>query len=451
MAMLRPDAKPPERFNTQQLGWSVYEWANAAFATPVVAVLLGPTLTMVAGAAADSRGFVYPLGIPVAAGAFFPYAVTLSVFLQLLILPVAGVLADRSRHRRELLALFTFLGAAATIGLFGLQGKNYLLGGALFVFANLNYGAAIIVFNAFLPAIASPSRRHAVSSFGWALGYLGGGLLLLIQLLFISHAAAFGISTGLAVRLSLASAGVWWAAFSLVTLARLPEPEPVRESARSTNPLSVIAGIRQYPQTLLFLLAYLIFADGIHTVTTLATQFGQEALGLSISTLSMVVLLVQFVAFFGSLGWERIARRIGALRAVMCTLIIWIGALVYAFLRVQSLAEFVALAVVIALVLGGSQALSRSIFSLLIPPGRETAYFGVYELSDRGTSWLGPLVYGLAVQFTGNYRFAMLSLIVFFAIGLVLLSRVNLPGGVRAVHGEDTASFDAQLVGEAAR
>jgi len=435
----------PHRLTSQQFGWSVYEWANAAFATPVVGVLLGPTLTTVATDAADARGFIYPLGIPIAAGAFFPYLVTLSVFLQLLLLPLAGVAADRSRYRRELLALFTFVGAAATIGLFGLEGKAYLLGGILFVFANLSYGAAIVVFNGFLPEIAAADRRHAVSSFGWALGYLGGGLLLLIQLLFISHASQFAVTTGGAVRISLASAGVWWAAFSVLTLRRLPEPRPVTVR-KSRNPLAVFAELRRYPQTLLFLLAYLIFADGIHTVTTLATQFGQQALQLSISTLSMVVLLVQFVAFFGCLGWERIAQRIGAQRAVIATLVIWIGALLYAFLRVQNLIEFVVLAVVIGLVLGGSQALSRSMFSLLIPRGNETAYFGVYELSDRGTSWLGPLVYGLAVQFTGNYRLAMLCLIVFFAVGLVLLARVNLAQGGREARIGDTENLDGVLV-----
>jgi UMF1 family MFS transporter len=423
----------PPYSRREQLGWCFYDWANGAFATIVVTVFLGPYLTTIAKSVADANGFVYPLGIPVAAGAFFPYMITLSVLLQLLLLPFLGAIADYSNRKREMLGLFSFIGAGATIGLYGVRGDNYLLGGVLFLIANLTYGAAIVVFNAFLPAIAPPDQRNGVSSLGWAMGYLGGGLLLLVNLILVSQAGALGLSVGEAVRIALASAGVWWAGFTLIPLATLRHHRSSKKLEAHENPigagtrqlLGTLGRMRNYPQTLLFLIAYLIYADGIHTVTTLASQFGQEELKLPISTLTTVILMVQFVAFFGSLGFNFVARAVGSKRAIVISLVIWSGTLVYAYAFLRTEAQFFFLAAVIAVVLGGSQALSRSVFSQMIPRHQEAEYFSLYELSDRGTSWLGPLLFGLALQFTSSYRVAILSLIVFFVVGLALLSRVD--------------------------
>ncbi len=166
----------------ERLAWYFYDWANSAFPTTVVTVFLGPYLTTIAKAAADAEGYVRPLGIPIAAGAFYPYIVALSVGLQVLFLPVLGAIADYSHLKKQLLGGFAYLGALATAAMFFLEGTNYLLGGALFLLANLSFGAAVINYNAFLPEISSPEERDAVSSNGWALGYLGGGLLLALNL-----------------------------------------------------------------------------------------------------------------------------------------------------------------------------------------------------------------------------------------------------------------------------
>ncbi len=418
----------------EQVGWCIYDWANASFSTIVVTVFLGPYLTTIAKTAADSEGFVYPIGVKVAAGSVFPYAVSLSVLLQIILLPFLGAIADYSNRKKQLLALFTYLGVLATLGLFALQGTNYGLGVILFLLANVCYGAAIVYFNAFLPAVASPDQRNSLSSIGWALGYLGGGLLLALTLVLVSQASHFGLTTGLAVRLSLALAGLWWGIFALITLLALPS-SAVQHSPRhglgnlvngTVQLRNTLSTLHRYPQTLLFLLAYLLWADGIHTVTTLSSQFGQEALGLPISTLTTVILMVQFVAFFGSLAFNSIAKAIGSKPAILVNLLIWAGALVYAYRFLETELQFFIMAAVIALVLGGGQALSRSVFSLMIPVGREAEYFSIYEISDRGTSWLGPLLYGLALQFTGSYRIAILSLVVFFLIGAALLTRVNI-------------------------
>lgn len=417
----------------EQVGWYFYDWANSAFPTTVITVFLGPYLTTIAKAAGDADGFVHPLGIRIRAGSFFPYVVSLSVLTQVIVLPILGAIADYSRRKKQMLGLFAYLGATATVGLFFVQGTNYVLGGALFLVANGSFGASIVFYNAFLPEIATVDERDAVSSKGWALGYLGGGFLLAMNLVLVVKASAWGLTIGDAARLSLASAGAWWALFTPITLLALRHREPIRGLPPGGNYLTVgfaqarrtLGQLRAYPRTLLFLAAYVLYNDGIQTVITLAAQFGQEELGLPMSTLTTVILMVQFVAFLGALLFNYVAGALTAKRAIALSLLIWIGTLVYAYGALQTALQFFLLAAAIALVLGGSQALSRSVYSLMIPQGQEAEYFSLYEVSDRGTSWLGPLLFGLALQFTGSYRIAILSLVIFFVLGLALLLKVD--------------------------
>jgi MFS transporter, UMF1 family len=418
----------------EQWGWYFYDWANSAFVTTVVTVFLGPYLTTVTTAAADAAGFVYPLGIPVRAGSFFPYMVSLSVLLQVLFLPLLGAIADYTRLKKQMMAVFAYIGAFATMGMYFLYGDRYLLGGVLFLIANLSFGASIVFYNAFLPEISSPDRRDAVSAQGFAIGYLGGGLLLALNLVLFSQAEAFGISQGDAVRVSLFSAGAWWGIFTIVPLITLRSRRPVRELPPGERYTTIgfhqlrrtIREIPNYPQTLLFLIAYLLYNDGIQTVIALSAQFGQEELGLPIATLTTVILMVQFIAFFGANAFAYIARWIGTKRAIIASLLIWTGVLVYAYAGLQDERGFFAMGAVIAIVLGGSQALSRSAFSLMIPQGREAEYFSLYEVSERGTSWLGPFLFGVAFQLTGNYRVAILALVIFFVLGLLVLTQVDI-------------------------
>ncbi len=430
----------------ERVGWYFYDWANSAFSTSVVTVFLGPYLTTVTRAAADGNGFVHPFGLKVGAGSFFPYVVSLSVLFQVVLLPVLGALADYTHRRKQMLLAFAFGGAFATMGLYFLEGTRYLLGGGLFLAANLCFGASIVFYNAFLPDLAAPEKRDSVSAMGWAIGYLGGGLLLALNLVLFSRAGALGLTAGDAARISLASAGAWWALFTLVPMAAL------RERARPARPPRgehyLVAGFRQlgrtfgkarrYPQTWLFLLAYLLYNDGIQTVIALAAQFGQEELHLSMATLTTAILMVQFVAFFGSHLFNGLAKWLGARRAVMASLVVWTAVVVHAYAFLATEGQFYALCAVIALVLGGSQALSRSLYSLLIPRGEEAEYFALYEAGERGTSWIGPLLFGLALQFTGSYRTAILSLIVFFAAGLVLLGFVDVEKGAREAGNDGT-------------
>lgn len=436
-----PQAIPTDD-RREQIGWYFYDWANSAFSTTVVTVFLGPYLTSLAESAADAGGFVYPLGIPVAAGAFFAYMVSLSVLLQIFFLPILGAIADYSQAKKGLLAVFAYIGAGATLAMYLVQGDAYLFGGMLFLIANVAFGASVVFYNAFLPEIASPARRDAVSSQSWAAGYLGGGLLLLLNLLFFNNRVALGVPTDLAVRISLASAGLWWAIFTIIPLLALKTRRPARRIPAGTNYLTAgfqqlgrtFSEMRRYPQTLLFLAAFLLYNDGIQAVITLSSQFGSQELGLDQSVLISAILMVQFVAFFGALAFGRLAQWIGAKRAILISLVIWTGTVIYGYFMPAGVpAQFFLLAGVIAVVLGGSQALSRAVFSLMIPEGKEAEYFSFYEISDRGTSWLAPLFFALAYQNTGSYRIAIVSLMIFFIAGFALLCFVNVRRAAEAV------------------
>ncbi|GAB4457107.1 MAG: MFS transporter [Anaerolineae bacterium] len=409
-------------------GWAMYDWANSAFSATVATTFLGPYLASLAEAQGGTVNF---LGFQIEAAAFFPFCVSISVILQVLFLPVLGSIADYSNLKKQLMMLFAYTGATATIMLFFVQGNLIVLGGLLFIAANLAFGAAIVFYNAFLPDIAGPDDRDSVSSKGFAYGYVGGGLLLGLNLVMFNLME----DSGLAVRLSLASAGVWWLLFTvLFPQRRLMQREPAQRLAPGENYLShslkqlkrTLREIRvKYPHTLRFLIAYLIYNDGIQTVIVVSTLFASEELGIGTGTLVQVVLMIQFVASVGAYLFNLLAGRVGAKRSIMVNLFIWVVLLVYTYAFLTTTLQFWLLAAVLALILGGSQALSRSLFSQMIPPNRESEYFSFYEISERGTSWIGPLVFGLAVQITGTQRIAILSLIAFFAIGLLLLGGTN--------------------------
>ncbi|MET8836283.1 MFS transporter [Micromonospora sp. NPDC004540] len=436
----------PGSTRRERTGWYFYDWANSAFQTTVITVFLGPFLTTVTELAAGCElgadtcdGAVHPLGIRVAAGSYYPYLISLSVFLTVFVLPVVGAIADRSAHKKRLLALAAFTGAGATIGFAFVTGDRYLLGGALFLIANISFGAAVVVYNSFLPQLGGPDDRDAISSRGWAIGYLGGGLLLALNLVAVTLLSEEGNPqrTLDLARWSIVSAGVWWAAFTLLPLRWLREHPAAAAAAEARaggrNVLTdgfrqlghTLRNIKAYPLTLFFLLAFLVYNDGIQTVITLASQYGTEELRLEQSTLIVTILLVQFLAFGGALALGALARRIGAWKTVLLSLVLWTGVIIAAFrLPAEAPLPFMVLGGCIGLVLGGSQALSRSLFSQLIPTGKEGEYYGFYEISDKGTSWLGPLAFGLVFQLTSSYRVGLVSLLIFFVVGFVLLAAV---------------------------
>jgi UMF1 family MFS transporter len=239
---------PSDHSTPEQRGWYMYDFAQSAFSTTVITLFLGPYLTALAKSAADSAGMVHPLGIDVDARSYWSYLISLSVILQVLFLPVIGVIADYGRRKKQALGSAAYLGAAATMAMFVLRGKHYLLGGGLFLIANVSFGAGVVIYNSFLPEIAPQEDRDAVSSKGWATGYVGGGLLLALNLLLYLNAARVGMSEQTAVRISLTSAGAWWAVFTFFPLVALRNRGAERTLAAEKS--AVAAVLRLLAQTL---------------------------------------------------------------------------------------------------------------------------------------------------------------------------------------------------------
>ncbi len=419
----------------EQRAWYMYDFANSAFSSTVVTLFLGPYLTALAKAAADADGMVRPLGIPIDARSYWSYLVSLSVLSQVAVLPVVGAMADASPNKKRVLGVLAYSGAAATMAMFALTDGMYLTGGALFLAANLAFGASIVVYNSFLNDIAPPEQRDAVSSRGWGIGYLGGGILLGLNLLLYQQAPRLGLEEGLAVRISLGSAGAWWAFFSLIPMRGLRArgaPRPPEKAVWKdgfTQLGRTIRSLGRYRQALLFLAAYLLYNDAIQAVITLSGQFGADHLKMPMGELTMAILMVQFVAFAGAMAFQKAAEKLGSYRTVMASLFVWTGLMCGVFFIKTSRNFFIAAALV-ALIMGGTQALSRSLFSLMIPKGKEAEYFSLYEISDKGTSWLAPLIFGMALQFTGSYEWAVASLILFFLAGIAVLGKVDVKRGM---------------------
>jgi MFS transporter, UMF1 family len=422
-----------------RLGWCLYDWANSAFAT----VILAAVLPVYFASLVPPTGAVVPLpwGARVMpASALWGYAISLSMLIVALAAPSLGALADRRGVRRRLLIAFCLLGSVATMLLALTGAGDYLLVGALFVIANIGFAAGNIFYNAFLPALASGPELDRLSARGYALGYIGGGLVLLAVFLMIQFAGRLGFSgPGAASRAGFLLTGVWWAGFALPTFAW------VREEACPRNPAPLVRGFRGYLHTLgeirhfrdlaLFLLAFLFYNDGIQTVIAVSAIFGREELALSRSTILGTFLMIQFVAMPGSLVFGRLAERWGAKRSVMLTLVLFLGVTGYAY-RMQQGWEFWILGLVVALILGGSQAISRSLFAALIPPGKNAEFFGFYAISGKFAAILGPLVFAAIADLTGSTRLSILALSVFFLIGLGLLAAVDMERGKAKAQGQ---------------
>ncbi|KRB74184.1 MFS transporter [Nocardioides sp. Root190] len=424
----------------QQRAWYFTDWAASAFQTTVAGVLFAPYLISIAENDVGESGHLDILGLSISPGALPSYVITLSTVLSALVYPLIGAIADRTARKPDLLVGFAWAGAIATAMLFFLEGDNWLFGSLVFIFANLCAGAAVVISDSILPLISEESERDRVSSIGWAYGYAGGGLLLAVNFLVVTFHDSLGMSTELAVRLSMLSAAVWWAAFMVIPWMRIKRHPPVDVAevdggllTRSFGQLwATLKDLRNYPTALSFLVAYLFFNDGIQTVIASASTFGIEELDFAEGTVLGTYLLVQFVAMFGAIGFGRAANRYGAKRVILAGLVGWM-AIVTVALGIPSgaLLPFLALGVAIGIVLGGTQALARSYFSLFIPRGKEGEYFSLYHAMDRGTSWFGTLTFGLVYQLTDSYRPAIFALIVFFVVGGLLLLRVDTERGIR--------------------
>jgi len=500
-------------------GFALYDVANSAFVTTVVTAVGGPFVTAVAQAAADGQGRVALLGLHPRAGSLFAYAVSLSVLLQVVTLPLLGALGDRPRMKRRVLVASTWTGAAATGVLALVPGAGALLAVTSFVAANVAYGAAIVVYNAYLADVAEPRDRDRVSARGFAAGYAGGAFVLALSLVLLTVAPSIGVEKEAAVRIAIAASGLWWVAVGQLAIRRLdaardlpdadadadadaaadapgaaapaatadppaadaadvPAPAaaapaaaadppaadaadvPAPAAAAGATPVGSIGSqlrtslrrlrgsfvaLRRLPGTARFLAAFLLFNDAIQAVVALsAVVLTQElfvAKGLTADDatpfLLQLILLIQVVAIFGASGSARLAGRLGAYRTLLLTLVVWVAVVLYAVIALQTTTQAYLMGVIIALVLGGSQALARSLFSRMVPTGRQASFFGFYELAERGTAWIGTLVFAVVLDLTGSYRGALLSLLVLFVAGGGLLAATDTDAAVAAAERAD--------------
>ncbi|MDM8528897.1 MFS transporter [Anaerolineales bacterium HSG24] len=405
--------------------WAMYDWGNSAFAATVATAFLGPYIAALIGAQPD--GVLYLFGFAIEPDAFYPFCVSASVLLQVIFLPILGTLADYTTLKKRLMLMFAYVGAIATMFLFFVQGNTIVFGGLLFIIANLSFGAALVFYNAFLPELAGPGDHDSISSKGFAYGYVGGGLLLGLNLFLVSVME----DKWLAARISLASAGLWWFTFTFLYPQRhLKERTPDKTLPIGSNYISfglkefwntLVEMKNKYPRTLLYLIAYLVYNDGIQTVNIVSTTFVTQEVGLGLDVMLQILLMIQFVAAIGAMLFNKVAKYLGAKYTIILNLCIWCGVLVYVYGFLYNPSGAWILGFMIGMVLGSSQALSRSLFSQMIPHNKEGAYFSLYEISERGTSWLGPVVFGLGVQMTGSARVAILMIIGFFIFGIVTL------------------------------
>jgi UMF1 family MFS transporter len=428
-----------------QGSWYWYDWASASYVTVTAAVLLSPYLTSIANKTAcpdqasdqTCNSNLHILGVGVAPGSLVPYTLTVSTVISAVVLVLIGAIVDRSPHPLRYLAGFTYAGAAAAAAMVAIGGTDWQLGVVLAIIANLCLGAALIVYSAIMVRITPPDDRDYVSARGWAYGYLGGGSLLALTLVLLVTHGAFGLDKEQAVRAAFLAAGVWWAAFAIIplrglrTLSDVDSRQPRDRLGGFRQLRATFAALGQYPQTKRFLLAYLFYNDGIQTVIAAASLYGSKQLKFSESELVVTILLVQFVAFFGAMAFARLAARHGAQRMIYSSLFLWTAVVCLAcLLPERRLAPWLLLAVAIGLVLGGSQSLSRSLYSGLIPAGRESEFFSLYQAMERGTSWLGTLVFGLVFQWFRDYRLSIVALVIFFGVGAVLLRGVRVREGI---------------------
>ncbi|HXF43109.1 MAG TPA: MFS transporter [Pyrinomonadaceae bacterium] len=423
-------------------GWMMYDWANSAFYTSVISVLIGPYLTALAQADVGRGGVIFRLGNQalVTADNLFTTTLGISIFLQVFLLPILGAIADYTDLKKKMMAAFCYLGVVAGSILFFIKGDSYLWGCFLLLIANISFAAANVFYNAFLIDITTEDKRDRVSSYGYAFGYVGGIVMLAINILMVNYADKIGMTTSLAVRLSMLMASIWWGIFSVITFRLVRSRQPIENQNVKKRDLVKI-GFRELIQTLrelaglkytlLFLIAYLFYNDGIQTVILNSSVFLSQELFVSKgfetdqTFLLMIFAIAQIAALIGALGFERISRVLGSKQTIMLSLLIWCGIVIYAYLFLETKAQAVGLGIFIGLVLGSAQALSRSLYSQMVPKQRESAFFGLYEISEKGTSWIGNLVFALVVAATGSYRQAILALIVFFVIGSIILALCN--------------------------
>ncbi|MGB5103136.1 MAG: MFS transporter [Steroidobacteraceae bacterium] len=399
------------------VSWAFYDWANSAFATTVMAGFFPVFFKQ-----------YWNAGVPVTESTFrLGLTSGLASALVALLAPVLGAIADRSSSRVRMLMMFTVLGAASTAGLSLVGQGHWIAAVVLYLAASLGFWGGIVFNDSLLLHVAEPGEYDLVSGYGYAMGYLGGGLLFAVNVAMTLKPAFFGLADATtAVRVSFVMVGVWWLVFALPLAfwvrerdsgPRVPALTAVRQGLLELR--GTLRAIRQYRPILWFLAAYWLYIDGVNTIIKMAVDYGLS-LGFEASSLVAALLLTQFVAFPAALAFGWLGRRIGAQRGIFIALAVYAGITCYAYF-IQDAGDFYLLAVIVGLVQGGVQSLSRSYFGRLVPEGKSSEFFGFYNMMGKFAAVLGPLITGIVARVTGDSRLSILSILVLFIAGGALL------------------------------
>jgi UMF1 family MFS transporter len=405
--------------------WLLYDWANSAFATTIMAAVLPIYYSKVAASTLE----------PHIATGYWGYTNTLSMLIVSVCAPFLGALADYRRAKLKLLGSFAFLGIIASASLFLVQTGDWLLASCFYIIGYIGFSSANIFYDSLLPSLAGSDKVDRLSALGYAAGYLGGGILLTINIAMISFPAWFAIgSTSMGIRFSFVTVAVWWLIFMIPIFIYVKEPVAEYGGAMQGNPFKdvfkTIKDLKKYRNAFKFLVAFLFYNDGIGTIIKMAVIFGSE-IGISDNHLIGAIVAVQFIGIPFTILFGKLATKISAKRAI------YLGLIIYTFIAIggyfmRTAVHFWILAVTVSMVQGGTQALSRSLFTVMIPRAKAAEFFGFFDISQKFSGILGPALFGFVGYLFGSSRVGIAALIVFFIGGMYLLEKVRLPEGTLA-------------------
>ena len=417
--------------------WTMYDWANSAFATTVMGAILPNYFSLfIAG---DNSLTLWG------------YTVAIGSLIAAVFSPVLGAIADYRGSKKLFLGIFAALGILSTALMFLIRTPgDWLLACILYITGTVGFAGSLVFYDALLPHVAEPDEMDMVSSRGYAMGYIGGGLLLLVNVVMIFVGPKFlpnlseADATALMMRLSLASVAIWWAVFSIPLFRYVQEPPRKMEAGEEKfNPVAVgfhrffeaLKDIRKFRDLFMFLLAFFVYANGIGTIITMAVAFGSD-LGFSSTILIGTLLMVQFVAAPFAILFGKLPEKLGTKRTIYLSLIIYTLVAIVGYFMTKEW-HFLLLGFGVATVQGGSQALSRSLIGKLMPKNKSAEFYGFFSVSEKFNTVIGPAVFSLINQLTGNSHLAIISLIVFFLAGIAILAKVNIERGAEVAQKED--------------
>lgn len=426
-----------EKLHKQAIrAWTMYDWANSAFATTIMAAVLPVYYTSVA-----ASGLA-----PNIATAYWGFTSSISALLAAIISPILGAVADIRGSKKRFLTIFMLIGVTATALLYLIQSGDWLLASIFFVFGNIGFAGSLVYYDALLPHVAHPEEMDQVSSRGYAMGYIGGGILLAVNLVMIMVLPSLvpGLDTGLMTRLSFVTVAIWWLVFTLPLLRHVKEPpRKLEEGEDASHAIAAsfqrlgktFKDIRRYRELSMGLLAFWVYSNGIGTIIVMATAYGNE-LGFSQITLIGTLLMVQFLAAPFAILFGRLSNKIGTKKAIYISLVIYSLIAIGGYFLYQEW-QFWALGVAVATVQGGSQALSRSLIGKMMPKSKSAEFYGFFSVFEKFASILGPFLFGVVSTIMGHSRLSIVSLLIFFVLGIYLLTRVDVQKGIAVAQAEE--------------